>query len=530
MRPTLTLVFILLLSLSGHSQTFNQRYDLGYAAVVFTGLEIKDSIVHVTGILAEDDPPYYPAGVLNLHFDLEGNLDTVMTYFLSDNREIGNWFGGLLPYKDGFLSMASIFGGGEPPEAGIVYHDSTGQVDHVQNIPRHFPEHPEFLKNFMLPVNPCIGEDNSIMVPAVELDPWNGTNNYQTLLRYFDEDGNEIWRKEFGLNNFLDIPSGIVRHQEQFIVFGVRTNYPIIRKGFTFRIWIFAVDIGGSVIWEYFSPSDSLIDKPILYVEEDGSMIVATNLVEEEVVNSESSYPIRGPAYFYKLNTDQEVEWSTLFRDPYPTLAGSPIRKIVKASDDSGYLAVGYSSRLDEEHGPDLVGWLVKLSSEGDSLWSRTYRFLEPNGHFDESTLYDVEETPDGGFILCGEIIYQLQTPILQQGWLLKVDEHGCLVPGCHLLDATEDLYPAKETLYLQLYPNPATTHVYAILDTPTPTQADQQLRLLDMQGRVVQSWPVQPQADLTHVLPVGHLQNGVYVLQHWAGGRVVASEQLVKQ
>ena len=42
-------------------------------------------------------------------------------------------------------------------------------------------------------------------------------------------------------------------------------------------------------------------------------------------------------------------------------------------------------------------GWLVKLDSDGEEQWSRTF------GGTESDIIYSVQATPDGGYILAGE-------------------------------------------------------------------------------------------------------------------------------
>ena len=139
----------------------------------------------------------------------------------------------------------------------------------------------------------------------------------------------------------------------------------------------------------------------------------------------------------------------------------------------------------------------------------------------------DLKATPDGGYIVCGAIDPPDDGGVhpLRYGWLLKLDEHGCLVPGCHLSTSTEET--AAPAAALALYPNPARDFLNFELRAVRPAP-DGLFRILDAQGRVLQSMPAGA-APGTVVVPVHGWPAGAYVLQYLEGGQVRAAEKFLK-
>jgi hypothetical protein len=135
---------------------------------------------------------------------------------------------------------------------------------------------------------------------------------------------------------------------------------------------------------------------------------------------------------------------------------------------------------------------------------------------------------PGGGYVMGGQTIYgnEPSGPI-QRGWLLRVDEEGCLVPGCHLVSTEEEA--AAPALSLHLYPNPAQEYLYVLLrDAGIARRQDAALQLLDLQGRILQSHPAGRIDEVTSILPVQALPAGAYVLRYVADGQVLAAERVV--
>ncbi len=80
--------------------------------------------------------------------------------------------------------------------------------------------------------------------------------------------------------------------------------------------------------------------------------------------------------------------------------------------------------------------------------------------------------------------------PFLASMWLLKVDEHGCVVPGCHTVGVSE--YAADLNKYFTLWPNPvqAGSAINFSFEPPDGFKPNGDLRavVLDALGREVLS------------------------------------------
>ena len=133
---------------------------------------------------------------------------------------------------------------------------------------------------------------------------------------------------------------------------------------------------------------------------------------------------------------------------------------------------------------------------------------------------------PDGGIIICGEARdWSGQDSIPQQAWLMKLDSFGCLVPGCQLIDATEE---AQEQGTLLLYPNPARDYLNFFY-RPAPGQNSRELsfRIFDASGRELQRFEAQS-GEATYIVPLWHWPPGVYFLQLLHDGLPVRTERFV--
>jgi hypothetical protein len=123
---------------------------------------------------------------------------------------------------------------------------------------------------------------------------------------------------------------------------------------------------------------------------------------------------------------------------------------------------------------------LIKLNNQGDSLW--TIRLKAPMS--DDGTSYPGGMTvmPSGSVVWA--LRYDRHEPLPAQsfGWLIKVDNDGCVDTLCQTSGLLPELPPA-ETAQLFVYPNPASTQVtFELPEWASPAL----LNVFDYRGNLV--------------------------------------------
>ncbi|MEA3310702.1 MAG: T9SS type A sorting domain-containing protein [candidate division WOR-3 bacterium] len=117
--------------------------------------------------------------------------------------------------------------------------------------------------------------------------------------------------------------------------------------------------------------------------------------------------------YLVKLNSDGDTLWSRMDVDWLAWNTGG-VGRCVSQTPDDGYIITGYTSEWDDER-TDL--FLIKTDEEGDTIWTRIY------GGEDWDAGYSLAQTSDGGYIVTGA------TKSFGAGgydiWLLKTDASG---------------------------------------------------------------------------------------------------------
>jgi Secretion system C-terminal sorting domain len=167
----------------------------------------------------------------------------------------------------------------------------------------------------------------------------------------------------------------------------------------------------------------------------------------------------------------------------------------------------------------DFVGFIARVSENGQLLWQKGL-YMPQHSHI----MYNAAQTADGGYIVCGDILGPV-TGYYQQGWLMKIDSFGCVLPNCHL--ATEEALETKQPAML-LYPNPATTHINIHIALPegveiTPAYMD----LIDNKGRVLETNKL-PMQDMNYEFYLYNYVPGNYFIRIRQGNKQ-ATKQFVK-
>ena len=244
-------------------------------------------------------------------------------------------------------------------------------------------------------------------------------------------------------------------------------------------------------------------------------------------------YPDSVPIGFAgKCNLEGELLWFKdigTYHSAYTFGGGNVFKSIVETSDGN-YVAVGEElDFVDEPNELDGTlnhdAWLVKFEANtGEVLWERYYRYVV--SPFDKHRVYDCKATPDGGLIFCGEATdsytgndWPYENPI-QRAWVCKLDECGCLVPGCDpsCTYTTIDELEEKGNKTFIVGPNPLRTgeslNIYLF---ENPKNAS--FKLFDLNGREIDQF-IPENGNTTYIWNPKIASPGMYVLVYEDEGR----------
>lgn len=196
-----------------------------------------------------------------------------------------------------------------------------------------------------------------------------------------------------------------------------------------------------------------------------------------------------------------------------------------------GYVSLA-RRRIPQDGFDNWEAWLMKVSATGQLEWERFFNYLEDIGDglgdYVEHIPHDLKSTSDGGFIFCGEATEHnddIPGGLSQQGWLVKVDACGCLVPGCDVdctIGVNETENDARK--YFICGPNPVSQYlnVYFFEDNQNA-----ELCIYDMTGKQIEAF-VPRTGKTTYMVYVEDYASGSYILNLVVEGQVIQTEKIV--
>lgn len=144
----------------------------------------------------------------------------------------------------------------------------------------------------------------------------------------------------------------------------------------------------GDELWrqEYSVPGAQSVQIEDMIATTDGNLVVA-GLVDQGV----DDYDV----YLAKIDTAGNAIWSAIIARPYKQWAYQ-----VRETPDHGFIAAGWTSTTPWVNSGAF--YLVRLDSNGDTLWTRTH----PSPYPWDQLAYCVEVMPDSGFVVAGKQMY----------------------------------------------------------------------------------------------------------------------------
>jgi len=246
------------------------------------------------------------------------------------------------------------------------------------------------------------------------------------LLLKTDNNGNEQWTQTFNHSNYSYGYNGVYSvkqtDDEGYVFVGYRrflhdNNYGL---NTTNDLLIVKTDDNGNEEWVTIvggpiTPNNNLGDGSYDYPNERGFHI--ENTVEGGYIISGSKYSFdtsSNSIYVVKLNNQGNVMWEQEY-DGYGEPDG-PVGRTIKPTLDGGYIVCG-SIYIDN----NFYYGLIKIDENGIEEWTQLYSGL---GSLYFS--YDVEQTIDGGYVLCGtSFVDQIYYGGNYYIYIIKTDSEG---------------------------------------------------------------------------------------------------------
>lgn len=203
-----------------------------------------------------------------------------------------------------------------------------------------------------------------------------GRNDYWLIK--IDEQGNKLWDKNFGGASF-DYLTDIIQGSDGGIVLAGHSSSNAKgeksqnTRGGSTDYWIVKVDINGNKLWDKtFGGESSDTDPKIIETNDGGYLIAGISISQNGFDKSEAS---RGLSDYWIIKVDAlgNKLWDK-------TIGGNEndfLSDIIKLNDGSfiisGDSMSGSSSEKTENSKGDSDFWIIKISSNGQKIWDKTF-------------------------------------------------------------------------------------------------------------------------------------------------------------
>lgn len=483
--------------------TFNQRYgEINLIdSSIFSSNNCLSVIVGDSIIYATHEQRFAPgnAEVGMVGIDYEGNQLYNKLYGSDDAWWLLGHQSSSFLTSDGYILET----GGKEFLFNILYQPSIYKFD--QNGDTVWTKEYQVLENrpaYGAQVTEASNGDYVVTCVAfVDTIDWNR----QIVVFRTDSDGNLIWSQEYGNpNGPVEFGVSIIENNEGgFFIGGLFRSSSSSNNSDNFLL---KIDSNGNEIWSQTYGNGFEDGTFKLTVLSDGNYLMSGGLGVEAPPGQ--NYFI---AQLRKIDSDGNVIWEQQYGQ-----AGS-LSAFYSAVEDWDNNIVVVGETLDSTGW--RVGTMAKVNLNGDSLWMREYRLFDS---FTIHYLLDIGIASDNSYVGAGYVFVVPPNPhVGQDVWVFKVDQHGCLEPGCQLIDGLESINIGLQNT-MEVFPNPVIDWVKIQFGIPSTgsfgDQKNNRLVLINQVGQVVLEKaienfqnhnPFQAELDLTG------MSSGIYTL-HW--------------
>jgi hypothetical protein len=500
----------------GVSQTFSTR-SYGVSTTIYHSVQVLAD-GYLTCGLTIDTIPNAHFDILFSHFNAFGeNIeeyhygDSAFQYFTQENdySYLSNYYIQQAVSED--ESGTSI--------ARLIWYNDMG--DTLMTRRYYSPYYNEQNGNdFINPRYAILLSDSSVYFTAGISDPITAND---VCIWHLDKHGNELWHYVYATEADPETCYSMIPWGDGGVMAsifrGIDDSYPLSDL-VLLQLNEEGINIGeiDESVWNNYSVSI----QAMLY---DNGIVCGGSICEPG--NENTRYSI------WKLNDVGELLWNNPIGDYPPSNSNYTFQTLVKTIDGN-YVGTGdfyYLGDQSNSYHAD-VNPIKISSSDGSVLWQRFYSIV--NSQNDIHNAIDLKATPDGGVVFCGHASDAWsQNPNLelpaQQGWIVKLDACGCLVPGCdeNCVVGVEET-ESSELKYFKYGPNPSRDFIHVYLrDIESLSLTGTEIQLHDLQGRLVKSFKPQ-RIDTTYLLDTEGISAGDYLLSLVCFGKVFQSERVL--
>jgi hypothetical protein len=347
-----------------------------------------------------------------------------------------------------------------------------------------------------------------ILTGIVRYLPDDQGGSQDVVLIRTDSLGNELWFKTLGGAGQQQGYSVAVCDDGGFIVAALDGK----------EVWIIRTDSMGTMLWERFYGSTvwgNAGPQRILQTRDGGYIFASGWGTDDFGINDWVYRP-----WIQKLDAQGDSLWSWFSNTNAYEGYESYITDIIQQNDGS-FIAVGQEptvNPIDSSLQYKKQGMILKLTSEGDSVWQHHYYHPQASNKDASHYLYRVRPTPDGGYVAAGYLA--LPDTGTQDSWVIKVDSNGCLTPNCLVTGLPQ--IRRQNHPEVTVYPNPTSGTIH--LELPQ-RMAMYRIAVLSLNGKQLNAVNTTYQKNVTLQLDK---PPGVYFVQVWEKDQLIFEEKVI--
>jgi hypothetical protein len=257
--------------------------------------------------------------------------------------------------------------------------------------------------------------------------------SYDFWLIKYNFNGEQEWQKVYGGSSDDRGYDIILSNDNNMVIFGSSksTDGDVSSNAGSNDFWIAKISNSGAIIWEKslgYSGSDN--GYSVIQTIDNGYLLLGVLDVtasDGEGNNRISSYRHAGGDYWaVKLDANGVLEWSRYFGGNFTDTSYAACQ-----TQGGDYIIIGSSDSNDidiSNNKGTYDFWIIKISSEGNLIWEKSYGGSE----IDEAL--DITPTTDGNFIVCGNTRSNNIDVSSNNGaadiWILKITPNGEILWG----------------------------------------------------------------------------------------------------
>lgn len=211
----------------------------------------------------------------------------------------------------------------------------------------------------------------------------------------------EFFKNYKPVTGFSGLGRTLARTKDGNILFAGTDNIPGVAEIIT----VIKVDLLGDTLWvQHFGASGKDMEAYSITQLNNGNILVAGSQADTGINVPEN-------AMLMQLSSTGDLQWTKT----YPVAGHGTIARDLRVLND-GFAFCGTindtTTRLSD-------AWLVRTNLSGDTLWSKRY------GGMDSDDAWQMELTPDGGFLLAGGSSSNRTSSAEDDAWIVKTNAIG---------------------------------------------------------------------------------------------------------